>query len=42
MKNYVKGALKLKTADRPEKQGPSPDNDNSAGLHFLERMVRCT
>jgi hypothetical protein len=42
MKNYVKDTLKPKTADRPEKQGPSPDNDDGPVLHSLERMVRCT
>jgi hypothetical protein len=34
MKNYVKGTLKPKTADQPEKQGPSPDNDDVAGAAF--------
>jgi hypothetical protein len=34
MKNYVKGTLKPKTADQPEKQGPSPDNDDNAGAAF--------
>jgi hypothetical protein len=42
MKNYVKDTLKPKTADQPEKQGPSPDNDDGPVLHSLERMVRCT
>jgi hypothetical protein len=34
MKNYVKGTLKLKTADQPEKQGLSFDNDDGAGAAF--------
>jgi hypothetical protein len=34
MKNYVKGTLKPKAADQPEKQGPSPDNDDGAGAAF--------
>jgi hypothetical protein len=34
MKNYVKGTLKQKTADRPEKRGPSLDNDDGAGAVF--------
>jgi hypothetical protein len=34
MKNYVKGTLKPKTADQPEKQGPSPDNDDGARAAF--------
>jgi hypothetical protein len=35
MKNYVKSTLKLKTADQPDKQGPSHDNDDGAGAMFL-------
>jgi hypothetical protein len=31
MKNYVKSTLKPKTADQPDKQGPSHDNDDGAG-----------
>jgi hypothetical protein len=34
MKNYVEGTLRLKTADQPDKQGPSHDNDDSAGVVF--------
>jgi hypothetical protein len=34
MKNYVKGTLKLKTADQPEKQGLSFDNDDGARAAF--------
>jgi hypothetical protein len=34
MKNYVKGTLKARTADQPEKGGPSPDNDDGAGAAF--------
>jgi hypothetical protein len=35
MKNYVKGTLKPRTADQPQKGGPSPDNDDGAGAAFL-------
>jgi hypothetical protein len=35
MKNYVKSTLKPKTADHPDKQGPSHDNDDGAGAIFL-------
>jgi hypothetical protein len=31
MRNYVKGTLKPKTADQPDKRGPSHDNDDGAG-----------
>jgi hypothetical protein len=31
MKNYVKGTLKPKMVDHPDKQGPSHDNDDGAG-----------
>jgi hypothetical protein len=34
MKNYVKGTLKPRTADQPEKQGPSHDNDDGTGAVF--------
>jgi hypothetical protein len=34
MKNYVKSTLKPKTADQPDKQGPSHDNDDGAGVVF--------
>jgi hypothetical protein len=34
MKNYVKGTLKLKTADQPEKQGPSHDNGDGTVAVF--------
>jgi hypothetical protein len=27
---------------QPEKGGPSPDNDDGAGLHSLRKMARCT
>jgi hypothetical protein len=42
MKNYVKSTLKLKTADQPDKQGPSHDNGDGAGLCFLVKTERCT
>jgi hypothetical protein len=42
MKNYVKGTLKPRTTDQPEKGGPSPDNDDGAGLHSLEKTAGCT
>jgi hypothetical protein len=35
MKNYVKGTLKPRTADQPEKGAPSLDNDDGAGAAFL-------
>jgi hypothetical protein len=35
MKNYVKSTLKPKTADHPDKQGPSHDNDDGVGAMFL-------
>jgi hypothetical protein len=34
MKNYVKGTLKPKTEDQPNKQGPSHDNDDGARAVF--------
>jgi hypothetical protein len=34
VKNYVKSTLKPKTADHPDKQGPSHDNDDGAGAMF--------
>jgi hypothetical protein len=34
MKNYVKGTLKPKMADQPDKQGPSHDNDDGTGAVF--------
>jgi hypothetical protein len=34
MKNYVKGTLKPRTVDQPEKGGPSPDNDHGARTVF--------
>jgi hypothetical protein len=34
MKNYVKRTFKPKTADQPDKQGPSYDNDDDAGALF--------
>jgi hypothetical protein len=34
MKNYIKGTLKPRTADQPEKGVPSPDNDDGAGAAF--------
>jgi hypothetical protein len=34
MKNYVKGTLKPRTADQPEKGGPSPDNDDGTRVAF--------
>jgi hypothetical protein len=34
MKNYVKSTLKPKTADQPDKQGPSHDNDDGARAVF--------
>jgi hypothetical protein len=33
-KNYVKGTLEPRTADQPQKRGPSPDNDDGAGAAF--------
>jgi hypothetical protein len=33
--NYVKGTLKTKTADQPDKQGPSHDNDDGAKAVFF-------
>jgi hypothetical protein len=42
MKNYVKSTLKPKTADQPEKQGPSHDNDDGTGLCFPAKTERCT
>jgi hypothetical protein len=36
MKNYVKGTLKPRTADQPEKGGPSHDHDDGAGVAFPE------
>jgi hypothetical protein len=35
MKNYVKSTLKPKTADQPDKQGPSHDNDDGVRAVFL-------
>jgi hypothetical protein len=34
MKNYVNSSLKPRTADQPKKGGPSPDNNDSAGVAF--------
>jgi hypothetical protein len=34
MKNYVRGTLKPKTVDQPDKQGPSHENDDGAGVVF--------
>jgi hypothetical protein len=34
MKNYVKSTIKPKTADHSDKQGPSHDNDDGAGVVF--------
>jgi hypothetical protein len=34
IKNYVKGTLKPRAADQPEKGGPSPHNDDGAGAAF--------
>jgi hypothetical protein len=34
MKNYVKCTLKLRTADQPQKGGPSPNSDDGAGAAF--------
>jgi hypothetical protein len=34
MKNYVKSTLKPKTADHPDKQGPSHDTDDGVGAMF--------
>jgi hypothetical protein len=42
MKNYVKVTLKPKTADQPDKQGPSHDNDDGAGLCSQAKTTRCT
>jgi hypothetical protein len=35
MKNYVNSTLKPRTADQPNKGGPSPDNDDGAGTAYL-------
>jgi hypothetical protein len=42
MKNYVKSTLKPKTADHPDKQGPSHDNDDGTGLCSPVKTERCT
>jgi hypothetical protein len=42
MKNYVKSTLKPKTADHPDKQGPSHDNDDGMGLCSPVKTERCT
>jgi hypothetical protein len=34
MKNYVKGTLKTRPTDQPQKGGPSPDNNNDAEAAF--------
>jgi hypothetical protein len=34
MKNNINGTLKPRTADQPEKGGPSPDNNDDAGAAF--------
>jgi hypothetical protein len=34
MKNYIKGTLKPRAVDQPTKGGPSPDNDDGAGVVF--------
>jgi hypothetical protein len=34
VKNYIKGTLKPKTADQPDKLGPSHDNDDGARAVF--------
>jgi hypothetical protein len=34
MKNYVNGTLKPRTADQPNKGGPSPDDNDGAGAAF--------
>jgi hypothetical protein len=34
LRNYIKGTLKPKTADQADKQGPSHDNDDGAGVVF--------
>jgi hypothetical protein len=34
MKSYVKSTLKPKTADQPDKQGPSHDDDGGARAIF--------
>jgi hypothetical protein len=34
MKNYVNGTLKPRTTDQPKKGGPSPNNDDSAGVVY--------
>jgi hypothetical protein len=36
IKNHVKGTLKMRMADQPQKGGPSPDNDDGAGVVFPE------
>jgi hypothetical protein len=42
MKNFVKSTLKLKTADQPDKQGPSHDNDDGVTVVFPVKMAWCT
>jgi hypothetical protein len=39
MKNYVKGTLNRRTADQPNKGGPSPDNDDAAGVAYPKKML---
>jgi hypothetical protein len=34
MKNYVNDTLKTRAADQPKKGGPSPDNDDGAGVAY--------
>jgi hypothetical protein len=41
MKYCVNDTLKLRTADQPKKGGPSPDNDDGAGLHSQGKTARC-
>jgi hypothetical protein len=42
MKNYVKGTLKPRTADQPQKGGSSPTTTMVRGLRSLEKTARCT
>jgi hypothetical protein len=42
MKNYVKGTLKPKTADQPDKQAPPTTTMMARGLCSLVKTVWCT
>jgi hypothetical protein len=42
MKNYVNDTLKPRMAEQHKKGGPSPDNDDGAGLRTRVRTAQCT